>query len=130
MVPPCHVRHSPPTVLMTPRLAVTAVPGRPRARTSAPTLIADASASEATGHLGFVDLEDGQIGARIAAGESRGDRRAVGERDGDVFLALDRVMRRDDDAGPPVDAGRGDTSPGVNRDDGLACAVDGAGEVV
>ena len=34
------------------------------------------------------------------------------------------------DAGPPVDAGRGDTSPGVNRDDGLACAVDGAGEVV
>jgi len=82
------------------------------------------------GHLGFVDLEDGQIGARIAAGESRGDRRAVGERDGDVFLALDRVMRRDDDAGPPVDAGRGDTSPGVNRDDGLACAVDGAGEVV
>ena len=92
--------------------------------------MADAVGERRDRHLRFVDLEDGEVGGRIAAGERRGDRRAVGERDRDVFLALDGVMRGDDDAGSPVDAARGDASPGVDRDDGLSRALDGAGEVV
>src|ERR1051325_8984945 len=55
---------------------------------------------------------------------------AVRQGYGDVVVALDGVVGRDDYSLAPVNAARGNAAPGVDRHDGAAARLDGAGELV
>src|ERR1043166_9139889 len=63
-----------------------------------------------------VEAKHREVGGGIATGERGADGGAVVKRDGDVLVALHRVVRRDDDAIEPGDAGGGNPTPGVNGD--------------
>ena len=61
----------------------------------------------------------------VTPAERRRARRAVGERDGDLLVAFDRVCGGDDDAVAPDDTARRKAMARVDGDDGPAGPRDG-----
>ena len=130
IAPPCQVRHSPPTALTMPRLAVTDR-ARPAEREHELADARRAVGRGGGGRAGAVrEAEHGEIGRRIASGQRGGGGGAVVQRDGDVVVPLNGVMRRDDDARLPDDAGGRDPAAGVDGDDRPADGVDRGGEII
>ena len=86
---------------------------------------------DAAGALGAVrQAEHGEIGGRVAAGQRGGRGAAVVQGDGDVVVSLNGVVRGDDDAGLPDDAGGGNAAAGVDGDDRAADGVHRGGKIV
>ena len=130
MVPPCQVRHSPPTALTMPRLAVTDPPGRPSASTSCPTRGGSVAGATGGAPRALRETEHGEVGGRVPPGQRRGDAGAVVQADGDVVVPLNGVVRRDDDARLPDDARCRNPAPGVDGDDRAPDGVHRRGEIV
>ena len=75
------------------------------------------------------ELQDREVGARVAPREARRGSRPIGKRHGDVLVAVDCVMRRDDHPRSPMDAARGDAPSRVYRDHRPASGLHGLGEL-
>ena len=72
----------------------------------------------------------GEVRSGIAPGEHGGQRAAVRHRDGDALLGPHGVVRGDDDARAPVDAGGRQPAAGVYGDDGGGGALHGLRQIV
>ena len=75
------------------------------------------------------ELQDREVGARVAPGETRRGGRAIGEGQRDILVAVDRVIRRHDHPRLPMHAARWNAPPGVYRDDRSAGRLYGIGEL-
>ena len=74
--------------------------------------------------------QHGQVRAGVSPGQGGGCGGPVRQGHGDVLVAVDGVIRRDDYSLAPVDAARGNAAPGVDRHDGAAPRLDRGGEFV
>ena len=73
--------------------------------------------------------QDGEVGAGIAPGQGRWTRCPVGKCHRDAFFTVDRVMRGDDHARPPVNAARRNAPSRVYRDNRSAGRLDRSREL-
>jgi hypothetical protein len=77
-----------------------------------------------------LDAEHREVGRRIAPDEPRRRLRPRRQRDGNLLVTLDGVIRRDDDPFAPDDAARRHARPRVDGDDRGADFLDRRGQAV